>query len=104
MSYVSATGTAPQRTSGSILPFEVYFEYIGVGGMNSAGLLLLSLSLADQPAIGLSRTSVGLGESVSRWGQRCSFSFSHSLTVVLHVTNLLQIKALIAKVYQITII
>jgi hypothetical protein len=100
MAYISATGV----TSGSFTPFEVYFQYIGVGGMNSAGLLLLSLSSVDRPA---GRTEQDIcwscDESMSRWGQRCSFSFSRSLTVVLHVINLLQIKALIAKVYQITI-
>jgi hypothetical protein len=38
MSYVSAIGVMPRRTSVSIMPFEVYYEYLWVGVMISLGL------------------------------------------------------------------
>jgi hypothetical protein len=45
MSYVSAPGAAPRRTSGPITPFEVYYAYIGVGGMKFLVYAVHSLSL-----------------------------------------------------------
>jgi hypothetical protein len=48
MSYVSAIGVMPRRTSISIMPFEVYYEYLGVGSHDFPRFRLLTSALSYQ--------------------------------------------------------